>query len=47
MNEFVLFLKMTLNKSLNTEQSNKIKHKKFLINMNLMCNVSRSHKLKP
>lgn len=45
MDEFVLFRKMTLNKTLKIEQSTKGKYDKTCITINLACNVIESHKL--
>lgn len=45
--EFALFWKMTLDRILGTKQSAKKKYEKVWITINLICNVSKSHKLKP
>lgn len=44
--EYVLYWKMILNITLDTEQSTRGKHSKAWITINLAYNVDKSHKLK-
>lgn len=44
-NKFASFQKMTLDRTLNIEQSNREKYKKARITINLACNIDRFHKL--
>lgn len=44
--EFALFWKITLEKTLDTEQSVRKKYKKAWITINFVCSISESYKLK-